>query len=52
MKWRCGDSGVEGSEVEVEVSKSVVWKWNQAFGWSEIDSEGCMMWDDWVRSAR
>ena len=33
MKWRCGDCGVKGSEVEGEVCKFVVWKEDQAVGW-------------------
>ena len=45
VKWN-------GSELDAEVCKFVVWKWNQAVWWWEIDSEGFMVWDDVVTSAR
>ena len=50
MKSRCGDCEVEWNEVKWNL-KFVVWNWNQAVRWREIDSEGCMIWDDWKRSA-
>ena len=54
-RWSWTGNGVmmnlSGSELDAKVCKFVVWKWNQAFWWWDIESKGCMVWHDFVNSA-